>query len=289
MTVLPFAYAANISIMFAEVPYLERPAVAHSAGFDLIESWWPFAGPVGAPAELDALIEAIDHAGVSLTALNFYSGDMAAGERGIASRPDRQDELAGNTEQLIEIAERTGCRSFNLLYGQLDDQWTESDQRATAAAAVLAAAAVVERIGGTVLLEPLTRGLNGRYPLVDGDDVVALITGPLAGADNIRLLFDLFHLGSNGVGLVEAVGRFEPWIGHVQIADSPGRGEPGSGSLPIMPTLAALAEAGYRGVVAGEYQPTRATIETLDWLPDRAARAARAARRLSSSPTRGRT
>lgn len=264
---LPFDFSANISIMFTELPYLERPASARAAGFDLVESWWPYDGPVAPEPEVDALVEALDRSGVRLSALNVYAGDIAAGERGLACRPDRQGDLALATDHLVGVAERTGCRMFNLLYGQLDSRWEESEQHETALAAIRCTAERVASVGGTVLLEPLTRGLNGRYPLVDGDDVVRLLDGPLAGATNVRLLFDLFHLGSNGVDLVEAAHRLLPWIGHVQFADRPGRGEPGTGTLPIEATLRALSDAGYRGPVAAEYVPTRPTAETLDWLP----------------------
>lgn len=264
-----FDYSANISIMFTEFSYLDRPAAARRAGFDRVETWWPWSEAVASVEAESELVDALEQGGVGLSGLNFFAGDMPGGDRGIACHPDRAHDLECNTEQLVRIAERTGCRFFNLLYGQLDDRWPEEDQHAAATSAILRAAAAVRAIGGTVLLEPLAAGLNGRYPLVDGDDVVALLTGSLAGADNARLLFDLFHLGSNGVDLVDAARRLAPWIGHVQVADSPGRGEPGSGNLPIAEILEALTDAGYCGTAAAEYQPTTpATIDSLSWLPD---------------------
>lgn len=269
MNASTFTYSANISIMFTEWSYLERPLAASAAGFDQVETWWPWADPVVSVEAEDQLIDVLERAKVQLSGLNFFAGDMTAGQRGVACHPDRADDLGRNTEQLLRIAQRTGCRAFNLLYGQLDERWTEADQHDAAAAAMLAAAERVAAIGGTVLIEPLARGLNGAYPLLDGDDVVALLTGPLADASNIRLLFDVFHLGSNGVVLPEAARRLAPWIGHVQLADCPGRGEPGSGDLPIGATLQALADAGYRGVVAGEYKPNGPTEATLGWLPVR--------------------
>lgn len=264
MPTLPLS--ANISIMFTELPYLARPAAARAAGFEHVESWWPFPEPAASAEQVDALVDALERAGVALSGLNFFGGDMPAGERGVACRPDRQEELAVNIEQLVGIARRTGCRAFNLLYGQLDERWSVAEQRDTAIQAVRAAASAVAKIDGTVLLEPLARGLNGSYPLVDGDDVIDLLEGPLRSTPNVRLLFDLFHLGSNQVELVAAADRMAPWIGHVQLADSPGRGEPGSGDLPIEATVNALVAAGYRGTIAAEYRPTRPTGETLGWV-----------------------
>ncbi|TCN30116.1 hydroxypyruvate isomerase [Kribbella orskensis] len=258
--------SANVSMLFTELPYLDRYAAAARRGFTQVESWWPFATATPPPAEVDLLVTAIEAAGVSLSALNFFGGDIAGGERGIASRPDRQDELAANLDALVEIAERTGCRLFNLLYGQLDDAWSPEEQAETAVAAIRSAAEAVASVGGTVLLEPLTEGLNGRYPLLTADDVLEILDGSLKDVDNVSLLFDTFHLGSNGVDLPATAARFGANLAHVQIADSPGRGEPGSGALPIDETLDALKAAGYSGVVACEYKPTTDTTSSLNWV-----------------------
>lgn len=259
-----FDYAANVSIMFTEVPMLHRPRAAADAGFTRIESWWPFADAVPDAAEVEAFVGAVRDAELELCALNFFAGDLPGGERGVACRPDRQHELNASIEPLVAIAEITGCRRFNLLFGQYDERWTQHHQRDTAIAAIRRAA---EQVPGTVLLEPLAYPLNGEYPLRTGDDVLALLTGPLSDLDNVRLLFDLFHLGANGADLIADAERLAPWIGHVQVADHPGRGEPGSGGLPIMDCLDALAAGGYQGCVACEYKPTRPTTETLGWLP----------------------
>lgn len=260
-----FSYAANLSIMFTEYELLARPAAARAAGFTMIELWWPFPQPVAEPGQVDGLIAAIDRAEVRLIGLNFFGGDLTAGQRGLASHPDAAADLAGNAEQVAAIARRTGCRNFNLLYGQLDDRWSPAAQAAAAVEAIRNAAQTVAPFGGTVLLEPLARGLNGAYPLTTADEVGAVIDEVAAPTGNVRLLFDVFHLGSNGADLVADARRHGDRIGHVQLADSPGRGEPGTGTLPIAAALAALP-ADYAGVVACEYRPTRATEETLGWL-----------------------
>lgn len=265
---MTYEFAANLSLMFTERPMLERPAAARAAGFETVEAWWPFAEPVVDDAEARRFIDALDEAGVRLIGLNFFAGDMPGGERGVACRPGRQSELAANTEQLIMIAEATGCRSFNLLYGQLDDRWSEQEQHDTALRAVRSAAERVLAVDGTVLLEPLASPLNGNYPLTTGDQVVELLEGPLADLPNVGLLFDLFHLRANGIDLVPAASAWARWIKHVQIADFPGRGEPGSGDSPIRETLAALDEVGYDGSIACEYKPTTTTEQTLGWLTD---------------------
>jgi len=256
--------SANVSMLFTELPYPERFAAAAQSGFRVVESWWPFATPDPSAADIEAFVRTVSAAGVSLGALNFYGGDIPGGERGIASHPDRQDQLTANTRAIVTIAEQTGCRLFNLLYGQLDDRWSPEEQAKTAVIAIREAASAVAAIDGTVLIEPLTEGLNGRYPLLTADDVLRLLNGPLHDVENLSLLFDTFHLGSNGVDLLATAASVP--VAHVQLADSPGRGEPGSGALPIDATLDALKAAGYQGVAACEYKPTTDTLTSLAWL-----------------------
>lgn len=259
-------FSANISIMFTEYELLQRPAAAAAAGFDQVEMWWPFSVPVASETEVDDLIAAIHAAGVRLSGLNFYAGDMPGGERGVASHPDRAEDLQANIAQVTRIAEATGCRLFNLLYGQRKDEWSDAEQDEAAESAIRSAAAEVAPFGGTVLIEPLAQGSNGAYPLTRPEHVVNLLVGPLGDLPNVRLLYDLFHLGSNGYDIVEGAAPLINRIGHVQVADAPGRGEPGSGNLPISRAIRRLIDSGYNGVIACEYKPTDRTEHTLSWM-----------------------
>lgn len=262
----PLALAANLSLLFTELPFLARPAAARAAGFDRVEMWWPFTEAIAPSGAIDALVDALAAAGVDLVGLNFFAGDMPGGERGVASDPARRAELEANCADVLRIGRETGCRHFNLLYGQRLERYSAAEQDAAAISAIDWVARAVAVIGGTVLIEPLAKGLNGTYPLTDPDHVVDLLQGPLVEHPNVKLLFDTFHLGSNGVDIVTAAGKYAPWIGHVQLADAPGRGEPGSGHLPIGATLERLVNAGYRGTVAAEYKPTASTEQTLGWV-----------------------
>lgn len=257
-----YEVSANLSLLFPELPYLERFDAAGRAGFTLVESWWPFATPTPTDADLDALVAAIDAAGVTLTGLNFWAGDMPSGERGVACLPEREGELRVNVPVVVDIARRTGCRFFNLLYGCIDPDAAAAGH-AHATRMVTAAADAVREIGGTVLIEPLAAALNGTYPLHTVDDVFKVIDR--VDASNVRLLFDLFHLASNGTDLPATASRVTDRIGHIQFADAPGRGEPGTGDIPIRETFAALRAAGYTGSVAAEYKPTSETANTLGW------------------------
>lgn len=258
--------SANLSLLFTEHPYLERFAAAAGTGFDAVESWWPFAAPDPTDREVDDLLRAIDAAGVRLTGMNVFAGDMGAGERGIACLPDRAGELEKSLPPLLRIAEETDCREFNLLHGRLDPGIERSVQEEHAVASYRLAAEAAGGIGGTILVEPLARGLNGTYPLETATDALALIER--VGRAETALLLDTFHLGSNGEDLPAVATREVERIGHVQLADSPDRGEPGSGELDLRAVGDALREADYRGSVAAEYKPTRETALTLGWLDD---------------------
>src|SRR3954449_12740569 len=114
-------YAVNCSILFTELPLLDRPAAAAAAGFEAVEFWWPFAESVPGDRDVDAFVSAITDAGVQLVGLNFAAGDMPAGDRGLVSWPERAAEFRDNVDLTIGIGERLGCRAFNALYGNRVD------------------------------------------------------------------------------------------------------------------------------------------------------------------------
>ncbi|GAA1171962.1 TIM barrel protein [Nesterenkonia xinjiangensis] len=258
-----YEISANVSLLFTELPYMERFEAAFESGFRAVESWWPFTRAHPGDAALDDLVGTIHDSGVRLTGLNFFAGDMAGGERGIACRPERQAELEANTEAVLRVALATGCRGFNLLYGQPDGGAEPSTHRTIAVTAYRRAAEAVEEIGGTVLIEPLAGGLNGTYPLTTHHQGLELADEVGHGS---ALLLDTFHLSRNGVDPSRAADESAGRIGHVQLADTPDRGEPGSGELDWASLAAALQTSGYSGTVSAEYKPTRKTEETLSWL-----------------------
>ena len=261
-----YPVGANVSLLFPELPYRERFAAAAAAGFRSVESWWPFATAAPSPGELDALAGLIEDSGLSLTGMNVYAGDMAAGERGIAADPRRADELLASLSALRRIAGRTGCRAFNLLHGAVP-RGHEAESRRTAVRSYRHAAAVMEDLEGgpgTILVEPLARGLNGAYPLETAADALALMDE--IDTPQVALLLDTFHLARNDVDMIALIEADAERIGHVQLADAPDRGEPGSGTVDFDGIGSALRARSYSGTVAAEYRPTRETRSTLTWL-----------------------
>lgn len=267
-------YTVNCSLLFTELPLLQRPAAAKEAGFDAVEYWWPFSAAVPEQREVDAFVRAIEDAGVQLTGLNFFAGDMAGGDRGLVSWPARSDEFRDNIDTTVGIGQRLGCGAFNALYGNRIDGVDDAEQDEVAVDNLARAARAVDRIGGTVLVEPVSGPQP--YPLRTAADALAVLDRVEAdsGLTNFGLLADLYHLAVNGGDIDAVIAAHTPRIAHVQIADDPGRGEPGSGELPLDEHLTALRRAGYRGYVGLEYKPSRSTEDSFGWSArtDRAAR-----------------
>jgi hydroxypyruvate isomerase len=252
----------NCSILFTELPLLERPRAARAAGFDAVEFWWPFPEAVPGDADVDAFVTALDDAGVQLVGLNFFAGDMPGGDRGVVSWPGREQEFRDNAAVVLKIAERTGCRVFNALYGNRIGDVAPAVQDDLATENLTIAADAVARIGGTVVVEAVSGPQP--YPLRTAADAFAVIDR--VGRDNVRFLADLYHLTVNGEDLDKVINDHTARTGHVQIADAPGRHEPGTGDMDIDGHLAKLHRAGYRGRVGLEYVPSGPSADSFWWI-----------------------
>ncbi|GGM49494.1 hydroxypyruvate isomerase [Longimycelium tulufanense] len=260
-------FDVNLSILFTELPLAQRPAAARAAGFDAIELWWPFDTAVPSDTEVDAFVRTVRDAGVQLVGLNFCAGDMPGGDRGLVSWPGRATEFADNVDVVVGIGEQLGCRAFNALYGNRIDGVDPAEQDDLAARNLALAAEAVARIDGIVLVEPVSGA--PAYPLRIATDALAVIDRVTreSGVDNLRLLADLYHLAVNGDDVEAAIATHAARIGHVQIADAPGRNEPGTGRLDLAGQLTRLANNGYAGFVGLEYQPSGASADSFHWLP----------------------
>jgi hydroxypyruvate isomerase len=229
-----------------------------------VEFWWPFDVATPADSEVDRIIRAVQDAGVRLVSLNFFAGDMPGGDRGLLSWPGRATEFRDSADVAVGIAAALGCRALNALYGNRIDGTAPGAQDDLAVENLASVADTASLIDATVLIEPLSGA--ARYPLRTATDVLAVIDR-LPDRDNIRLLADLYHLAVNGDDLDAVVDNLVDRIGHVQIADAPGRHEPGTGSLDIDGYLARLVANRYSGFVGLEYAPSGASVDSFEWLP----------------------
>ncbi|MEV6503056.1 TIM barrel protein [Streptomyces prunicolor] len=269
-------FNVNLSILFTELPLLERPAAAAAAGFTAVELWWPWVdSPTPEQSRLDALKRALEDAGVQLTGLNFYAGQLPGPDRGALSLPGEESErFRANIDVAAGFAHSLGATALNALYGNRVPGVDPAEQDALALENLVLAARAADRIGAVLLIEALNKPESPLYPLVSAPAAVGVVdkVNDASGLGNARFLMDLYHLSMNGEELPSVIEQFAAKTGHVQIADNPGRGAPGTGTLQLEDLLDQLRKTGYDGWVGLEYKPAdRPSAEAFDWLP-RAAR-----------------
>jgi hydroxypyruvate isomerase len=272
-------FDVNLSILFTELPLLERPAAAAAAGFTAVELWWPWIEtPTPPQAELDALKKALDDAGTQLVGLNFYAGQLPGPDRGALSVPGKEsDRFRANIDVAADFAASVGCKALNALYGNRVDGIDPQIQDAFALENLVLAARAADRVGAILLVETLNQPESPLYPLVSAPAAIAIVdkVNVATGLGNAKFLLDIYHLSMNGEDVSQVITAYADKTGHVQIADNPGRGAPGTGSLPLEQLLDELTKAGYDGWIGLEYKAgDRPSAESFDWLPAEA-RAAR--------------
>ena len=246
-------FSANVSILFKEAPFLERFGRAAEAGFGAVEFWWP------AGEDLGEVEGAVKDAGLRVALFNFDAGDMASGDRGLVSDPSREEQFRYNVPAALELARSLGCKRLNALAGQEIPGMPREEQLALARRNVAFAADEARKVGIEVLVEAVNTFENGPYLLSTTDQAAGFVRS--VGLENVKVQHDLYHMQRMEGNLVAT-------IGHVQLADSPGRGEPGTGEIRYPYVLSRLEELGYEDFVGLEYNPTTETTEeSLAWLP----------------------
>ncbi|QIN83911.1 TIM barrel protein [Rubrobacter tropicus] len=254
-------FSANLSILFKEVPLLDRFGLASEAGFSAVEFWWP-----GYEADLGDVERAVKDAGLAVALFNFDAGDMPGGDRGLVSDPDRTDRFRENVPVALELARSLGCERINVLAGHEKADPGREEQLALARENVAFAAGEADVAGVTVMVEAVNTFENGPYLLHTTEQAVRFVEG--VGRPNVKIQHDFYHMQRMEGNLVANLRRYLDYVGHVQVADSPGRGEPGTGEIHYPYVLAELESLGYDGYVGLEYNPTTETTgESLGWIP----------------------
>jgi hydroxypyruvate isomerase len=261
-------FCVNVSILFTEVALLERFGRAREAGFDAVELWWP------RDEDTRAVAAAVADAGVEVVLLNFDAGDMAAGDRGLISDPARREAFRANVGVALALARDVGCRRLNALAGHELPAVGREAQLELARENVRFAADAAAGQGAQVLIEAVNTYENGPYLLPRTRPAADFVRS--VGRPNVRLQYDAYHMQRMEGDLTATLERHLDEIAHVQVADSPGRGQPGTGEINFDYVFRRLGELGYRGHVGLEYKaPGGDTEASLAWLP-RAARGHRA-------------
>jgi hydroxypyruvate isomerase len=252
-------FDVNINTLFTDSPLLDRFAHVRDAGFEAVEAWWP------AGIDPDAFAGAVADADVELVLLNFTGGDMPRGDRGVLSDLVRFEEFRENVPVALELATATGCRRMNALVGLQKADQARDDQLKLAVENVRWAADLAAKRDIQVLIEPLNRFDNGPaliQTIQSGLDFISDVQRP-----NVRLQFDAYHAERTESDVLQMVGRAGPLIGHAQIADAPGRGAPGTGTIDFAAVFQALQATGYAGHIGLEYFSDAPVERALRWLP----------------------
>lgn len=252
-------FAANLSLMYTEAPFLERFAAAAHDGFEAVEFLFPYEHPA---AEVAATLRA---AGVQQVLFNAPPGDWSAGEKGIASLPGREREFDRSLDDAIAYAEALQCPRVHLMAGLLaDDPSQRERQRAVYLANLRHAARRFAAHGLTVLIEPInTRDVPG-YLLNTQEDAHAIVAE--VGEPNLKVQMDLYHCQIVEGDVATKIRKYLAGVGHMQIAGVPERHEPNVGELNYPYLFGLLDELGYEGWIGCEYRPRADTREGLGWL-----------------------
>lgn len=250
--------AANLSLMFNEVPFLERFARARACGFDGVEFLFPYDDPAA------DIAEALQAQQLTQALFNMPPGDASKGERGMAALPGREEEFRDSVELALKYARALDCERIHCMAGVIPDDVDRAQAEAVYFDNLTFAAQQLAKEGRTLLIEALNPRDAPGYFLSRQDharDIVQRL-----GLANLKVQFDMYHCQIVHGDLIRWTEALLPVIGHVQIADVPERHEPGSGEINFSNVLARLDSFGYQGWVGCEYRPQGNTEQGLGWM-----------------------
>jgi hydroxypyruvate isomerase len=251
-------FAANLSMLFGELPFLERFAAARAAGFQAVEFLFPYAHRA---EELRARLEG---AGLEQALFNLPPGDFEAGERGIAALPGREDEFKASLEEALVYAETLNCPRLHVMAGIPLPDTKVGKATATYQTNLAWALSQLGNLPATLLIEPINRrDMPGYFlsSLAQAESVIEEVGDP-----RLRLQLDWYHAQISGGDLTVNTRRYWPLVEHIQLAGVPDRHEPDEGEVNYRHLFELVDDLGYRGWIGCEYRPRRGTVEGLAWL-----------------------
>ena len=254
-------FSANVSFLFCEYDFLERFAAAKGAGFAGVEFHFPYA------VDKNALAEVVLTTGLEVVVFNMPAGsstEWAAGMRGIACHPGRVEEFQAGVMTAIEYAQALDCPRLNCLAGIPPPEVSIAQARATLIANLRYAATQTQEAGIELLMEPLNSIDNPGFLVPTTRQALEIIDA--VGQDNIRLQYDIYHAQMMEGNLTTTLQTQLPRIAHIQLADCPGRHQPGSGEINFPHLFSALERANYIGWLGCEYHPIGRTDDSFAWL-----------------------
>lgn len=249
--------AANLSMLFNELPFLERFDAAAQAGFQAVEFQFPYAFPP------EQIVGALQRNNLQLVLHNLPAGDWDSGERGIACHPDRVDEFRSGVEYGLRYATLLKTPQVNCLAGIVPEGVSHEEAEEVFVQNLRHAAAEFAKRGVRLLIEPINTWDIPGFFLCRSAQAIALIER--VGSDNLYLQYDVYHMQRMEGELAATIQRHLRRIAHIQVADTPGRHEPGTGEINYRYLFQHLDAIGYSGWVGCEYKPRDGTVPGLAW------------------------
>ena len=252
-------FAANLSMLYPDRPFLERFAAARAAGFDAVEFLFPYE------FGYSAIRQRLDENRLKLVLFNISPGDYSAGDRGVLSHPHRQDDFRRTLDEALTYAEQLHSPRIHVMVGNRLPEIPFEAQFNTILENLAWAAPLAAAAGVTLVIEPLNATDQPRYLIhstAEGMAIVEAVNHP-----HVRLQYDVYHAQMTEGNLIATIQQCLPWIAHIQISDVPGRHEPGTGEINYPAVFTALEQVGYQGYIGLEYHPSGDTNQTLAWLP----------------------
>lgn len=251
-------FAANLTMMFNELPFLQRFGAAAQAGFKAVEFLFPYDHPA------EEIAQQLETHRLENVLFNLPPGDWAGGERGIASLPGREAEFRDGMAKALAYAKVLGTRRLHMMAGLLPESADHALHRATYIANLRRACAEAATHGIAMMIEPInTRDMPGYFMNTQAD---AHAIREEIGADNLKVQMDFYHVQIVEGDIAMKVRRYLPHIGHIQVAGVPERNEPDTGEVNYRYLFRLLDELGYDGWVGCEYRPAKGTLEGLGWM-----------------------
>ncbi len=252
-------FDVNISFLFKEVPYLRRFERAVSAGFGAVEFPWP------GDENLPSIEDRVRETGLKVVLMNIDAGDLSRGDRGFLNDGNRKDWVRARASQAIEFAGRIGCPRINALVGNAIAGRRREEQFDAIRDNLAWIADQAARSGIEVVVEALNSIESPHYLLTNTRDTLSILTE--VNRSNLKYQYDMYHMQRMEGNLIATLREQIRWIGHIQIADSPERHEPGTGEIHFSHVLSVLDTLGYQGYIGLEYNPTTSSEASLAWLP----------------------
>lgn len=253
-------YAANLTMLFTEQPFLDRFAQAHRAGFEFVEYLFPYTYPAA------DLKRRLDEHGLRQVLFNLPSGDWSAGDRGIGASPGREAEFRSGVSKAIEYARILGVPRLNCLAGKRVAGQSDELHWQTLVQNVRFAAVELAKHGLELLVEPINHFDIPSFFINRTDQAIRLLDE--VAETNVRVQYDIYHAQREEGELAATISKHLTRIGHIQIADNPGRHQPGTGEINFPFLFRRLDELQYSGFIGLEYSPAPDTIRSLAWMSD---------------------